>query len=121
MSKLQEIGFELSKMWQHMTREELCEQLNISNRTLYRYQSMLGLETKAQNPIKAEKEMFVFINTKDNKVKKQTFKSWNHFAIWSKAQSHPFRITDKEVINIDYSKQTDEAKKFYKELNVRSD
>ena len=120
MSKLEKIGFELSKMWKHLTREELCEQFKISDRSLYRYQSILGLDSKVQNPIKAEKELSVYINTPDNKVEKKTFKSWQHFVVWAKSQSHPIRITEKEVINIDYSKYTDEAKRFYETMGSAS-
>lgn len=116
MSKLDEIGYELTKVWNHLDRKEICEQFNISDRTLYRYQSALGLETKTQNPIKAGKPLSVFINTKDNQIKKQSFKGWKHFVIWSKSQSHPYRIISSETISIDYSKLTEEAKTFYQKM-----
>ena len=116
MAKLEEIAYELSKLWNYHTREELCEYFNISDRTLYRYQSKLELNKVTQKPIKAKNSLSVYLNTKDNKVKKQDFKSWLHFVAWSKAQPHPYRISDGNVINIDYSKLTEDAKNFLKSL-----
>ena len=114
--KLEDIGYELTKLWKHLTRQELCEQFGISDRSLYRYQSALGLDTKMQNPIKAGKPLSVFINTKDNQIVKKTFKGWQHFVVWSKAQSHPYRIISPETISMDYSRKIDEAKTFYQKM-----
>lgn len=116
MTKLEEIGYELTKLWKHLNRQEICEHFGISDRTLYRYQNSLGLDTKEQNPIKAGKPLSVYINTKDNQIKKQNFKGWQHFVVWSKAQSHPYRIISSDAITIDYSRKTEEAKTFYQKM-----
>ena len=113
MSRFKEIGYELSKLWKYLTRQELCEYFGISDRTLYRYQSKLELDKTNQEVIKSNKNISIYINTPDNKVKRQTFKSWQHFVVWTKAQSHPFVITEPNVINIDYKKLTSDAKRFY--------
>ena len=116
MGKFEEIAYELKKTWNYLTREELCDYFGISDRSLYRYQSKLELTKETQKPLKANQTVPIYINTPDNKVKKQTFKSWQHFVVWAKAQSHPFVISDGNVINMDYKRTTDEARKFLKTL-----
>jgi len=116
MAKFKEIAYELSKMWKYLTREEIRDYFGISDRSLYYYQSTLGLKKEMQTPLKAGKSMSVYINTKDNQIKKQTFKSWEHFAAWSKAQAHPYIISEPNVINMDYNRVTEEAQRFNKLL-----
>lgn len=118
MGKLEEIGYELAKTWKYLTRQEICDYFGISDRTLYRYQDKLNLTKEMQtNPLKAAKYgVSIIMNTPDNKVKQQNFKSWEHFAVWTKAQAHPYRITEKNIVNIDYSKITDEAKQFLQSI-----
>lgn len=120
MGKFEEIAYGLTKVWDYLTREEICDWFGISDRSLYRYQSQLELRKESQKPITKSNSMSVpiYINTPDNKVKKQTFKSWEHFVLWSKSQEHPYRITDGNIINIDYNSLTEDAKKFRRKLKV---
>lgn len=117
MGKLKEIAYELTKSWEHMSREDLCEYFGVSDRTLFRYQSKLGLGTNNLESMETTNPIKVFINTSDNKIKNQTFKNWQHFAVWTKAQSHPFVISEGNVINMDYKKVIPEAKKLLAKLS----
>ncbi len=127
-SKLHTIGYELSNLWNHLSRIELCEYFNISRRTLYTYSQKLNLPKKVDKVVKAtetENPLNVYISNpaKSSKslksYKRQTFNSWEKFAIWSKAQRHPFRIDTLEknnktyvTINMDTNTIVSEAEKF---------
>ena len=112
MSKLEEIAYELKNLWQHLSRQELCEYYDVTERTLCNYKNKLNLPKNNCKGLTTTNPISVYINTPDNSIKKQIFKSWNHFVIWSKAQSHPFVISDQNVINIDYNRETLDAQKY---------
>lgn len=113
--KLEEIAYEFKNLWQHLSRQELCEYYNVTERTICNYKNKLNLSKNICKGLKVSNPLSVYVNTPDNKTKKQTFKSWNHFVIWSKAQGHPFKIVDGNKINIDYTEDIEDARK-YKEL-----
>ena len=119
MGRFEEIAYGLTKVWDSLTRQEICEWFGISDRSLYRYQTMLQLRKETQKPItKSNSVVPMYINTPDNKVQKKQFKSWDHFVLWTKSQEHPYRITDSNIIDIDYKKLTEEAKKVRQRLKV---
>ena len=119
MGRFEEIAYELAKVWNSLTREEIRDWFDISDRSLYRYQNMLQLRKETQKPItKSNSVVPMYINTPDNKVQKKQFKSWEHFVLWTKSQEHPYTITDSNIINMDDSKLTEDARKFRQRLKV---
>ena len=106
MSRLDEISDELKKLWTKLSRQELCEYYEITDRTLYNYQNKLGLPKKGNEKLSTvTNPIVVFMNKSNNETKKQVFKNWEHFVIWSKAQSYSYRIISSNEIHIDYSKK----------------
>lgn len=113
MKKMDRIAFEFSKLWKYLTKDELCEYFDITTPTFNKYQTRLKLDKQDKRTLTSSKHQIeVTVNTYDNKKQKRTFKSWEHFTVWTKAQAHPIRITDKDNINIDYTRWTDEAKQY---------
>jgi len=98
-SKLLNIAWELKNLWKNLTRKELSEYYDVSERTLYTYSKQLNLPKKIdkgmENPIMDPKvpatmPVDIWIHDKvERKYKKQSFKNWKHFVFWSKAQPYP--------------------------------
>lgn len=119
MSRLEQIAYELKNLWKYLTRNEICEYFNITDRTLYNYQKKLNLPKNESIEMKVSKPITVYMNTEDNKLRKQVFKNYKHFVVWSKAQSHPFKIIDQNSISIDYTRVTPEAKEYMQLLRSK--
>ena len=98
-SRVVSIAWELKNLWEHLTRKELSDYFNVSERTLYTYSKQLNLPKKVDknmdNPITNSKKpedqpVEVWIHNKEEKkYNKHTFKNWLRFVLWTKAQSHP--------------------------------
>ena len=99
-SKVLDIAWELKNLWNYLTRKELRDYYGVSERTLYTYSKQLNLPKKIDRvtePIHQEQNVFIWNYDKDtNKYKKMTFKNWDHFVVWSKAQSYPITIDSME-------------------------
>ena len=122
-SKLRGIAFELKNLWSYLTRQELCEYYSITDRTLYNYQNKLSLPRKINEQAK-KGDRTISIYVKDNgKYKKQCFKSWEHFVVWEKAQSHSIKLDSinkdgKSYITCDFLQKRKEAKQYEDSLNL---
>lgn len=130
-SKIAEIAFELTKLWTYLTRQELCNYFDISGRTLYTYSKKLNLPKKvdteqiAENAYNNKQNVILYVSQPNKNYKRQIFKNWEHFVIWSKSQSHPFRLDTIEkngkkymVAKIDRTREITEATKLKKELQL---
>lgn len=99
-SKVLDIAWELKNLWNYLTRKELSDYYGVSERTLYTYSKQLNLPKKidrATDLIQQEQNVFIWNFDKEtNKYKKMTFKNWDHFVVWSKAQSYPITIDSME-------------------------
>lgn len=93
MSRLEEIAYELKNLWGYLTRKELSEYYGVSERTLFTYSKKLDLPKKIDRNVPERKgdPVNIWIH-KDNKYIKQTFKNWEHFTKWEKAQPRSMRI-----------------------------
>ena len=122
-SKLKDIAYELKNLWDYLSRKELCDYYNITDRTLYNYQNKLHLPKKLNaDPIKEDKPISILVN-KNGKYETQKFKNWEHFAIWEKAQSHSIRIDSKlkngkSMITCDFLCKRIDAEKYEASLNL---
>ena len=122
-SRLKGIAFELKNLWSYLTRQELCEYYDITDRTLYNYQNKLQLPRKINEEAKKpEKDVCIWIN-ENGKYRKQSFKSWEHFVIWQKAQSHSIKIdsitrSGKSYITCDFLQKKKEAKLYEDSLSL---
>ena len=122
-SKLKDIAYELKNLWGYLSRKELCEYYNITDRTLYNYQNKLELPKKLNSdPIKEDKPISVLVN-RNGKYEKQTFKNWQHFAVWEKAQSHSIKIDSvnkkgQSYITCDFLAKRKDAEQYEKSLNI---
>lgn len=122
-SKLKDIAYELKNLWDYLSRKELCDYYNITDRTLYNYQNKLHLPKKLNtDPIKEDKPISILVN-KNGKYEIQKFKNWEHFAIWEKAQSHSIRIDSKlkngkSMITCDFLCKRIDAEKYEASLNL---
>lgn len=132
--KLKEIAYELSKLWKYLTRQELCMYYGVTDRTLYNYQNKLGLDKK-KGLLEERQDLERLYNSKDcvtlyvqnrpNNFKKITFKNWQHFVVWSKAQSHPMRIDTMKkngktytICRMDLDRKIPQAIEYEKAMNL---
>ena len=99
-SKVLGIAWELKNLWNYLTRKELSDYYGVSERTLYTYSKQLNLPKKIDKvtePIHQEQNVSIWVYNKDTKkYKKMLFKNWDHFVVWSKAQSYPITIDSME-------------------------
>lgn len=130
-SKLVEVAFELTKLWNYLTRQELCNYFNISGRTLYTYSKKLNLPKKidteqiTETTYNNKDNIILYVSQPNKNYKKQIFKNWEHFTIWAKSQSHPFRLDTIEkngkkymVAKMDRTREIKEALNLKKELQL---
>lgn len=132
--KLKEIAYELSKLWNYLTRQELCDYYGVTDRTLYNYQKQLGLDKK-KGLLEERQDLEKLYNSKDcvilyvqngpNNYKRTVFKNWNHFAVWSKAQAHPMAIDTMEkngktytICRMDLNRKIPQAIEYEKAMNL---
>lgn len=123
--KLKEIGYELATLWKFLTRKELCDFYEISDRTLSNYKKELGLPKNTVEESNSKEPVRVWIQQTNNKFKQKIFKDWNTFAVWTKCQSNPitFDTINKAgqtypVCRKDFSKKTNEAIAFEQSLEA---
>lgn len=86
-SKVLQIAYELKNLWSYLTRQELSEYYGISERTLFTYSKKLNLPKKVDRNVvpKVGTPVHLWVNTND-RYEEYTFKNWEHFATWQKAQ-----------------------------------
>lgn len=123
-SKLLNIAWELKNLWDHLTRHELSEYFGVSERTLFTYSKKLDLPKKIDKTVEETIEpvnVWVF-NKETHKYTRTTFKNWQHFVVWQKAQPHPIQLDTLEkdghkyVICKFFPNKTKEAEQYEKEI-----
>ena len=124
MSKLEEIAYELKNLWGYLTRKELSDYYGVSERTLFTYSKKLELPKKIDKNVveKTGKPVDLWIH-KDNKYVRQTFKNWEHFTKWEKAQSRSIKIgtlekDGKSYVTCDFLNKKPEAVKYEQSLCI---
>lgn len=123
MSRLKGIAYELKNLWESFTRQELCDYYDITSRTLYTYSKKLDLPKKIDKNIQNEENKVELWLHKNDEYQKQTFRNWDQFAKWSKAQSCNIRIGShiedgKNYVTCDFLNKKEEAKIFEKSLHL---
>lgn len=121
-SKLKSIAYELKNLWTYLTRQELCAYYDVSERTLCNYKNKLGLPKNISTETKIDKPVKIYIK-EGNSYNPQSFKSWEHFAIWEKAQSHSIKIDTvekggKSFVTCEFLNKRPEAIKYENSLNI---
>lgn len=122
MSRLEEIAYELKNLWGYLTRKELSDYYGISERTLFTYSKKLELPKKIDKNVveKTGKPVNIYVN-RDGKYIRQTFKNWEHFTKWEKAQSRSIKIDTLEkngnkYVTCDFLGKKEDAKQYEKSL-----
>jgi len=124
MSRLEEIAYELKNLWGYLTRKELSDYYGISERTLFTYSKKLELPKKIDKNVveKTGQPVNIYVN-RDGKYIKQTFKNWEHFTKWEKAQSRSIQIGTLEkngnkYVTCDFLNKRPEAIKYEQSLCI---
>lgn len=124
-SKLLNIAWELKNLWSYLTRQELSEYFGVSERTLFTYSKKLELPKKIDKDIepKTGEPVNVWVYNKDKKkYVRTTFRNWEHFVVWQRAQSHPIHLDTiekdghKYVICKFFENKTKEAEQYENEI-----
>ena len=122
-SRLKGIAFELKNLWGYLTRQELCEYYNITDRTLYNYQNKLNLPRKINEQAKKADNIINLWVQEDGTYKQKCFKNWEHFVIWQKAQPCSIKIdtmtkAGKSYVICDFLQKKQEATQYENSLSI---